>query len=150
MTLLPRSHALQQIMLLGIFIAALANYEKHRAASLPAQGIRPLPGPLQPIPDHFRFYDDLAVDSSSVCELHGREMTCIGIAVIGYGYLGKSYVRSPYPHGGQPADSGCADPSNPSYAFDWMCDECHRQWQAAGRPHCYAAMPTRLKSSILW
>jgi len=80
-----------------------------------------------------KFWRDYTKSTTSVCELHHAQMTREKVSVRGYGLI-PVYFQSPYRHAPRDADSGCLSPAEPSYAFVWVCPECRKGWEAAGRP----------------
>ena len=97
---------------------------EHRQRQIPVIEIHP----------DSQLYFDLTKDSSDICALHRKFMVRTKVPVIGYGWIGSQFVDSPYPHGGQPADSGCISPSEHRHAIKWVCSLCKQEWELPGRP----------------
>lgn len=131
-----------EVFLLAVMLVAVASTGCVHSGSAP----RPtssepgkellLPASFQHrVPPTGRLYKDCTADIPSECELHHIKMSRESVAVVGYGLVPPSFKNSPYPHGGQPVDSGCVGPgSGPVYAYVWICPQCEEAWVKAGRP----------------
>jgi len=86
------------------------------------------------VPAVGRLYADRTVGTCSTCELHDMTMKRESVAVVASGILDFNFKSTPYPHGAQPIGSGCVGPGEkPVFGYTWICQECERAWEKAGR-----------------